>query len=159
MHIKRKILLTAGAGLLLLASACGPSSGNRQGSAKQAADSLLDAKDGAGGSAIAVTPETRIVSLNGTISEILAALGMEENIVGTDVTSTYPASMQEKPKVGHNRNISAEGVLSLQPDLILARTEELNTALRSQFETAGVRVVSYKQEYSAEGTRTLIRSE
>src|SRR3546814_14040241 len=88
MHIKRKILLTAGAGLLLLASACGPSSGNRQGSAKQAADSLLDAKDGAGGSAIAVTPETRIVSLNGTISEILAALGMEENIVGTDVTST-----------------------------------------------------------------------
>src|SRR3546814_229560 len=82
---------------------------------------------------------------------------MEENIVGTDVTSTYPASMQEKPKVGHNRNISAEGVLSLQPDLILARTEELNTALRSQFETAGVRVVSYKQEYSAEGTRTLIR--
>src|SRR3546814_4399029 len=65
--------------------------------------------------------------------------------------------MQEKPKVGHNRNISAEVVLSLQPDLILARTEELNTALRSQFETAGVRVVSYKQEYSAEGTRTLIR--
>src|SRR3546814_19875291 len=65
--------------------------------------------------------------------------------------------MQEKPKVGHNRNISAEVVLSLQPDLILARTEELNTALRSQFETTGVRVVSYKQEYSAEGTRTLIR--
>src|SRR3546814_15261320 len=65
--------------------------------------------------------------------------------------------MQEKPKVGHNRNISAEVVLSLQPDLILARTEELNTALRSQFETAGVRVVTYKQEYSAEGTRTLIR--
>src|SRR3546814_1102303 len=65
--------------------------------------------------------------------------------------------MQEKPKVGHNRNISAEVVLSLQPYLILARTEELNTALRSQCETAGVRVVSYKQEYSAEGTRTLIR--
>src|SRR3546814_16748431 len=103
MHIKRKILLTAGAGLLLLASAFGPSYGNRQGSAKQAADSLLDAKDGAGGSAIAVTPETRIVSLNGTISEIMDSLRLQENLVGTDVTSTYPTSYTEKPTRGKKR--------------------------------------------------------
>ena len=59
----------------------------------------------------------RIVSLNGAITEIVCALGFEKAIVGVDVTSTYPASMHKVPKVGHNRNISAEPVLALQPDL------------------------------------------
>ena len=57
--------------------------------------------------------QQRIVSLNGNISEMLCALGLEQQIAGVDITSTYPASLQTKPKVGHNRNISAEGVLSL----------------------------------------------
>ncbi len=38
----------------------------------------------------------KIVSLNGAITEILADLGEENNLVGVDVTSTYPASVKEK---------------------------------------------------------------
>ena len=56
----------------------------------------------------------RIVSLNGTVTEILCDLGFEKEIAGVDVTSTYPAAMQRVPKVGHNRNISAEPVF--RPD-------------------------------------------
>ncbi|MFT4024794.1 MAG: hypothetical protein QM664_13540, partial [Flavihumibacter sp.] len=56
--------------------------------------------------------QQRIVSLNGTLSEMICALGMEDKLVGVDVTSTYPASLAQKPKVGHNRNISAENVLA-----------------------------------------------
>lgn len=133
----------------LLAVSCGPgeSGESPEGTGKGAADS---------GVVFNVGADTRIVSLNGTISEILVELGLEKNIVGTDVTSTYPASLEKVPKVGHNRDISAEGVLSLRPDLILARAEELDPGLRSQFEQAGARVIAYEHSYSPQGSKTLI---
>src|SRR3546814_11579084 len=69
----------------------------------------------------------KIVSLTGTLSEILVDLGLEENIVGVDVNSTYPESLQSITKVGHKRDIYAEGVLALQPVLIIGMTKEIKT--------------------------------
>ena len=63
---------------------------------------------------------SRIVSLDGTVTEILCELGFEKNIVGVDVTSTYPAAMNALPKAGHNRNVNAEAVIAMQPTLIVA---------------------------------------
>jgi len=99
----------------------------------------------------------RIVSLNGTITEIICALGFEQQLAGVDVTSTYPATVQKLPKVGHNRNISAEPVLALRPDLILATSNFLPPAVINQFRHTGVKTVVLEQEYSVEGTKKLIR--
>ncbi len=99
----------------------------------------------------------KIVSVNGTVSEILAALGLENNIVGVDVTSTYPASLQKKPKVGHNRNLSAEGILALQPDVVTGLAADLKPELTEQLKAAGVKLVLFTQEYSPNGTKNLIR--
>jgi iron complex transport system substrate-binding protein len=64
---------------------------------------------------------SRIVSIGGSITEILYALGMQQKIVAIDTTSLYPASaLQEKPNVGYMRQLSPEGVLGLSPTLILA---------------------------------------
>ncbi|SEK45690.1 iron complex transport system substrate-binding protein [Chitinophaga rupis] len=101
--------------------------------------------------------QRRIVSLNGTVTEVVCALGFEKSLVGVDVTSTYPASVQKLPKVGHNRNISAEPVLALQPDLILATSNFLAPAVIGQFNATGVKTVVLQQEYSVEGTKKLIR--
>ncbi len=98
----------------------------------------------------------RIVSLNGTVTEIICALGLENKLVGVDVTSTYPASIQKLPKVGHNRNISAEPVLALQPDLILATSNFLLPVVIDQFKTTGVKTLVLQQEYSVAGTKKLI---
>ena len=49
----------------------------------------------------------KIVSLNGAITEILADLGEENNLVGVDVTSTYPASVKEKATDSGNALTSA----------------------------------------------------
>lgn len=100
----------------------------------------------------------KIVSLNGTLSEIVTRIGMEENIVGVDVTSTYPESLQKKAKVGHNRNISAEGVLALQPDVIIGIAKDVKPELVEQFKSAGVKLLLFEQEYSAEGTKKLIQA-
>lgn len=63
----------------------------------------------------------RIVSIGGAVTEILYALGAEQRIVAVDSTSFYPAqALKEKPNVGYMRALSAEGVLGLNPSLILA---------------------------------------
>jgi iron complex transport system substrate-binding protein len=99
----------------------------------------------------------KIISLNGTVSEILAGLGLEPNIIGTDVTSNYPESLKSKPKVGHNRNISAEGIIALQPDVVTGLTTEIKPELAAQLKTAGIKLVLFTQEFSADGTRKLIK--
>jgi len=105
----------------------------------------------------AAAPAPRIVSLNGTISEIICDLGRQGQIVGVDVTSTYPAALEKLPKVGHNRNISAEGVLAQNPTLVVGTTESLKPEVAAQLKSAGVRVELFKQAYSVDGTKQLIK--
>lgn len=62
----------------------------------------------------------RIVALGGTVTEILYALGAGDRVIARDSTSTYPAQVLEKPDVGYMRALSAEGILSQKPDLILS---------------------------------------
>lgn len=104
----------------------------------------------------ALPDSTKIVSLNGSISEVVAGLGLEKNIAGTDITSNYPESMKAKPKVGHNKNINAEGVMALQPDLIIGLKKEVSPALAALFKAAGVKLLLVDQDYSVAGTRKLI---
>jgi iron complex transport system substrate-binding protein len=64
---------------------------------------------------------TRIVSIGGAVTEILYALGADDRIVAVDTTSLYPPkAMADKPNVGYMRQLSAEGVLGLNPQLVLA---------------------------------------
>jgi len=99
----------------------------------------------------------RIVSLSGTISEIVCDLGRQADLVGVDVTSTYPAALAKLPKVGHTRSISAEGVLALRPTLVLGTTESIKPEVAAQLRSAGVSVQLFKQEYSVAGTKKLVQ--
>ena len=72
-------------------------------------------------SARAGEPASRIASLGGGITEIVYALGQQDKLVARDTTSNHPEAALELPDVGYIRAISAEGVLSVSPDLILAK--------------------------------------
>lgn len=100
--------------------------------------------------------QQRIISLNGTVSEMLCDLGLEDQIVGVDITSNYPSSLQKKPKVGHNMNISAEGVLALQPTLVIGMKSQFSPQLSDQLKAAGVKTVTVNQDHSISGTRKLL---
>jgi iron complex transport system substrate-binding protein len=93
----------------------------------------------------------RLVSLSGSITELLFVLGQGDKIVGVDVTSTYPAEkVAELPKLGHVRQLNVEALLSLQPDLVLAeRTDEASDALQ-QLEKAGVAVLWLDASFTLE---------
>ncbi|KAA9345489.1 heme/hemin ABC transporter substrate-binding protein [Larkinella humicola] len=106
-------------------------------------------------------PKTeRIVSLNGTLTEILCDLGLQNQLVGVDITSTYPATMEKIPKVGHNRNIGAEAVLALRPTVIIGvrsnGSMDLKPEVLQQFKSAGVKTLIFEQETSVNGTKKLI---
>lgn len=103
-----------------------------------------------------ITGDTRIVSLSGTTTEILCALGLEKNIVGVDVTSTYPESVMKLPKVGHNRNMSAEAILALKPDVVVGIEETVKPELAEQIRSANVRLMLYKLEGSVDGSKSII---
>lgn len=65
-------------------------------------------------------PAQRIVSAGGSITEIIYALGQEHRLVARDSTSNHPPQVAELPNIGYVRRLSAEGLLSVNPDLILA---------------------------------------
>jgi len=78
---------------------------------------LTDAR----GRTVEIADRSRVVSIGGTVTEILYALGVEAAIAAVDTTSLYPpAAMQDHPNVGYMRALSAEGVLSTGATLILA---------------------------------------
>ncbi|WP_182086471.1 ABC transporter substrate-binding protein [Aureimonas sp. ME7] len=65
-------------------------------------------------------PPERVVSIGGAVTEILYAVGEADRIAAVDTTSIFPReALAQKPNVGYMRALSAEGVLSLGPDLIL----------------------------------------
>ncbi len=83
----------------------------------------------------------RIVVAGGGIAEIVVALGARPRIVGADSTSLFPTALRGLPQVGYLRNLSAEGVLSLRPDLLLMAHEAGPPPAVAQLRATGIRVV------------------
>lgn len=98
----------------------------------------------------------RIITLNGVLTEVVSALGLEDRIVGTDVTSKYPEAVDSLPKLGHDKAIRAEGVLSLSPDIVMANVGQLDPAVEGQLRQAGIRLMLFMPQNSIEGTKRLI---
>ncbi len=105
------------------------------------------------------TPKSnnKIVTLNGGITEIVAALGHEKEIVGTDVTSTYPESLKATAKdLGHVRSMTIEPIMAVSPTLILASDKDINPELMGKIKSSGIKADIFRQEFTVEGTKKLI---
>ncbi|MBF8724152.1 heme/hemin ABC transporter substrate-binding protein [Pseudomonas guariconensis] len=82
----------------------------------------------------------RWVSAGGALSEWISALGGEPRLVGVDTTSQHPASLKALPSIGYQRQLSAEGILSLRPDVLVGTEEMGPPPVLAQIRKAGVRV-------------------
>lgn len=100
----------------------------------------------------------RIVSIGGTVTEIIFALGEQERIVAVDSTSTYPAEAADKPDVGYIRQLSAEGVLSQKPDLIIAEAGAGPADAIAILKASGLTMVSIPTPPEAEAIAGKIRA-
>ncbi|KHG64469.1 hemin receptor [Thermus sp. 2.9] len=109
------------------------------------------------GKAVEVPSINRIVSLDGITTEILFALGVGDKVVGRDDSSYYPPQVLRLPSVGYQFRLSAEGILSLKPTLVIGREDVRPPQVVDQLRQAGVAVVLVPAEPSVEGAKAKIR--
>ena len=83
----------------------------------------------------------RLVTLGGDVTEIVYALGAQNNLVGRDSSSLHPEQATKLPDVGYMRMLNAEGVLSLRPTLVLASELSQPSIALTQIEKSGVKVI------------------
>ena len=106
---------------------------------------------GAGGRSASAAGALRIVSVGGALTETLYALGAQGELVGVDTTSLYPEAARTLPSVGYARALSAEGVLSLAPTLLVATEEAGPPAVLRQLEAAKLPIHLLDSGHSIEG--------
>jgi iron complex transport system substrate-binding protein len=112
----------------------------------------------ASGRNVEVRDASRIVSVGGAVTEILYALGLSDRIVAVDTTSLFPAeALKQKPNVGYMRALSAEGVLGLNPSLVLAIEGAGPKETVAVLEAATVPLVRVPDRYTADGIIEKIR--
>lgn len=101
--------------------------------------------------ALAQDGPQRIVAIGGSLTEIVYALGQEDRLISRDTTSVFPPEALALPDVGYMRALSPEGVLSVDPDLILtlegAGPPEAMEVIRS----ASVPVVTVPESFDRDG--------
>jgi len=90
--------------------------------------------------ASAVELPQRWVSAGGALSEWVSALGGEAKLVGVDTTSQHPESLKALPSIGYQRALSAEGILSLRPQILIGTEEMGPPPVLAQIRSAGVQV-------------------
>jgi len=110
----------------------------------------------AGHMVMAQTP-SRIVTVGGSVTEIVYALDQQDRLIARDTTSSYPDQVTELPDIGYARALSPEGVLSVAPDLIIAIEGAGPPETIDVLKSAQVGYVSVPEIYSADGIVTKIR--
>ena len=88
----------------------------------------------------AETLPQRWLSAGGSLTEWVVVLGGESKLVGVDTTSQHPATVTKLPSVGYQRQLSAEGILSLNADVLVGTEEMGPPPVLEQLSAAGVRI-------------------
>lgn len=100
----------------------------------------------------------RIVCIGEAYNEMIYALGVQANLVGVDYSSTYPAEIKKLPTVGYHRALSAEGILSLKPTLIIEDNNIGPDNVVRQLQALHIPMKTFAAKNdSIEGTKALLR--
>lgn len=94
------------------------------------------------GRTVVIRDVSRIVPLNGDIAETIFTLGLSSRVAGVDTSALYPKRIVDRlPKIGYQRTLSAEGILSLRPTVVIGSTEAGPPQVLEQIRAAGVTVL------------------
>ena len=95
--------------------------------------------------------DSRIVVAGGSIAEILFFLDQQDKIVALDVTSTFPEQTKDYPSIGYVRGLSTEGILSMNPSLIIGENDMGPPFVVSQLKETDIDFRTIPEEHSIEG--------
>lgn len=100
----------------------------------------------------------RIVAIGGSVTEIIYALGEQDRLIARDQTSTYPPEAQDLPDVGYIRRLSPEGLLSANPDLVIAMEGYGPPEAKSVIAAAGIPIAEIPEGYDGAAILEKIRA-
>lgn len=109
-----------------------------------------DTASQASSSRLASLAANRIVSVGGAVTEIIYALGEEHRLVARDTTSNFPAEALKLPDVGYIRRLSPEGVLSVNPDLIISQEGAGPPEAVELLRSASIPMIEIPEGYTSE---------
>jgi iron complex transport system substrate-binding protein len=84
---------------------------------------------------------TRVVGVSKQINEYLYDMHAESVLVARDLTSIYPERIRSLPSVGYHRALSAEGIMSMRPTMLLTDGNLGPDAVVSQVKKVGIPIV------------------
>ncbi|EJF85716.1 heme/hemin ABC transporter substrate-binding protein [Candidatus Bartonella washoeensis] len=99
----------------------------------------------------------RIVSIGGSLTEIVYALGGQDQLIARDSTSVYPEEALKLPVLGYMRALSPEGVLSLAPEGILLVEGSGPPSTLDILKKTSIPIVIIPEDYSRENVIEKIR--
>lgn len=98
----------------------------------------------------------RLITIGGPVTETVFALGRGDAVIAVDTSSVFPAEAAQRPKIGYQRTLAAEGVLALRPTRVIATEEAGPPAALAQLRAAGVAVEIIPSQPSLAGARNKI---
>jgi iron complex transport system substrate-binding protein len=100
----------------------------------------------------------RAVVISQAYNEIIWALGAEDHVVGVDYSSTWPPAVKNVTTVGYHRALSAEGILSLKPTVIIHDGSIGPPTVVEQLQQLNVPMKTFSaKNNSIEGAKALMR--
>jgi len=112
----------------------------------------------AGGREVKITDTSRILSIGGDVTEILYALHVDDQIIAVDSTSQFPGdALSKKENVGYLRALSAEGVLSTNPTLIIAAGDAGPPPVVAVLKSSSIPYIQVPDDKTPEGVAAKIR--
>lgn len=103
------------------------------------------------------TKDIRIVCVSKHLTEMIFALGKGHDIVAKDLTSTYPDSARLLPTVGYHRLLSAEGIISANPDVVIHSNDIGPETVLPQLTKAGVHIKSFGTANSFDSAKIVLK--
>ena len=100
--------------------------------------------------------DDRLVTIGGSVTDIVFALGKGDLVVAVDQSSTLPEKVKDLPQAGYVRAISAEGILSMLPTKILASSDIGPPNVISQLESSGVEFEIFTSPKSFDDVMNLV---
>jgi iron complex transport system substrate-binding protein len=101
--------------------------------------------------------DKRVVCISKQLTEMVFALSLGHTIVARDLTSTYPDSAKLLPTVGYHRMLSAEGIISMNPDIVIHSNDIGPETVLPQLEKAGVKIKAFGGANTYDSAKILLR--
>jgi iron complex transport system substrate-binding protein len=152
-RIKFKLTLALALCVVCLLSlpACRKSTGESKATGVEVTD--------AEGKSVRVSDSSRIVAVGTAVTETIYALGAGARLVGVDNSSSeYIKESATLPKVGPRTTLSAEGILSLKPTLVIMNADSGPPQIIGQLQNSGVTTLTLPANYTVETVKAKVRT-